>query len=102
MKALVIARPQFPIPPEQAPMVVEGALEWYARYKDRLTEFGTFLGGGGFAVVDIDSTDELNKMIVEMPFSLFMDIRTELYMEGDSGFRQFQDAMQAMMESMAP
>ena len=102
MKAFVLARPKFQVPPEQALMVVQGGIEWYERYKDRFSEFGTFLGGGGFGVVEVDSTDELNKMIVEMPFSRFMEITTELYMEGDTGFRQFEDAVQAMMGAMAP
>ena len=101
MKALVIARPQFPIPPEQAPMIVQGALDWYERYKDRFEVFGTFLGGGGFAVVEVDTTEELSQMIVEMPFAAFSEINSELFVEGDKGFHQFQEAMQAMMGAPA-
>jgi hypothetical protein len=101
MKALVTARPQFPIGPEMAPMITQGALDWYERYKDRFEVFGTFLGGGGFAVVEVDNAEELNKMIVEMPFAPFSDIRAELYVEGDTGFHHFQDAMQAMMGAAA-
>jgi len=40
-------------------------------------------------------------MIVEMPFATFSDINAELYVEGDKGFRQFQDAMAAMMGTAA-
>jgi hypothetical protein len=97
MKALVLATPQFPIPPEQAPMIVQGALEWYERYKDRFTEFGTFMGGGGFGVVEVEDAEELSKMITEMPFSPFSEVRAELYVEGDRGMRQFQESMQAML-----
>jgi hypothetical protein len=96
MKALVTARPQFPIPPEQAPMIVQGALDWYERYKDRFTEFGTFPGGGGFGVVEVEDAAELGKMITEMPFSPFSEVKAELYIEGDLGMRQFQESMQAM------
>ncbi len=101
MKALVIARPKFQVPPEMAPMVTQGALDWYERYKDRFEVFGTFMGGGGFAVVEVDDSEELSKMIVEMPFATFSDINTELFVEGDRGFRQFQDAMAAMMGAAA-
>ena len=97
MKALVIGRPKFPIPPEMAPMVTQGALDWYERYKDRFVEFGTFMGGGGFAIVEVDDAETLSQMIVEMPFATFSDISAELYVEGDKGLRQFQEAMQAMM-----
>ena len=97
MKALVIGRPKFQIPPDMAPMVTQGALDWYERYKDRFIEFGTFMGGGGFAIVEVDDSEELSQMIVEMPFATFSDISAELYVEGDKGFRQFQEAMAAMM-----
>src|SRR5262245_3230832 len=97
MKALVVGRPKFQVPPDQALMVVQGALEWYERYKDHFVEFGTFMGGGGFAIVEVDDTEELSKMIVEMPFVTFSEVTAELYVEGDKGFRQFQDAIQAMM-----
>ena len=101
MKALVIGRPKFQVPPDMAPMVTQGALDWYERYKDRFSEFGTFMGGGGFAVVEVDSADELSQMIVEMPFVSFSEITAELYVEGDKGFRQFQEAIAAMMEGAA-
>jgi hypothetical protein len=97
MKALVIGRPKFQVPPEMAPMVTQGAIDWYERYKDSFLEFGTFIGGGGFAVVDVPDAGTLNKMVAEMPFAMFSDITAELYVEGDKGFRQFQEAMQAMM-----
>ena len=97
MKALVIGRPKFQIPPEMAPMVTQGALDWYERYKDRFVEFGTFMGGGGFGVVEVESTEQLNKMISEMPFVTFSEVTAELYVEGDVGFRQFQESMQAML-----
>ena len=96
MKALVIARPKFPIPPEQAPMIVQGGLDWYEAHKDRFTEFGTFIGGGGFGVVEVEDAAELSKMITEMPFARFSDIKAELYVEGDGGMRQFQEALAAM------
>lgn len=97
MKALVIGRPKFQIPPEMAPMVTQGALDWYERYKDRFEAFGTFMGGGGFGLVEVDDAETLNQMIAEMPFAPFSEITAELYVEGDKGFRQFQEAMQAMM-----
>jgi len=97
MKALVIGRPKFQVPPDMAPMLTQGALDWYERYKDQFEVFGTFLGGGGFAVVEVDDAEELNKMIAEMPFAGFSDVTAELFVEGDKGFRQFQEAMQAMM-----
>jgi hypothetical protein len=96
MRALVIGRPKFQVPPEQAPEIVQGALDWYERYKDSFTAFGTFLGGGGFGVVEVDDAETLNRMIVEMPFAQYSEMTVETFVEGDTGFRQFQEAMQAM------
>ena len=59
------------------------------------------MGGGGFAVVEVDGAEELGKMIAEMPFAPFSEVTAELFIEGDRGFRQFQDAMAAMMEGAA-
>lgn len=102
MKALVIGRPKFQVPPDMAPMVTQGAIDWYDRYKDRFIEFGTFMGGGGFGVVEVDDAETLSKMISEMPFIPFSDVTAELYVEGDTGFRQFQESMQAMMGASTP
>jgi hypothetical protein len=96
MRALVIGRPKFQVPPEQAPEMVQGALEWYERYQDSFQAFGTFFGGGGFGIVDVPDAETLNRMIVEMPFTPYCEITVEPFVEGDTGFRQFQEAMQAM------
>jgi hypothetical protein len=97
MKALVVGRPQFQVPPEQAPMLVQGAIEWYERYKENFIAFGTFVGGGGFGVVDVPDTDALNKMVAEMPFAMFSDMSVDVYVPGADGFHQFLDALQTMM-----
>jgi hypothetical protein len=97
MRALVIGRPKFQIPPEQMQDVVQGAIDWYGRYEDRFTAFGTFPAGGGFGVVEVADEEELNRMILEMPFAMFSDITVEPFVEGDKGFRMFQEAMATMM-----
>ncbi len=101
MRALVIGKPRFQIPPESAPSLVQGAIDWYERYRDSFEVFGTFPGGGGFGVVDVPDEETLNQMIVEMPFAQFSEITVEPFVEGDKGFRQFQEAMQAMMGASA-
>ena len=39
-------------------------------------------------------------MVSEMPFVVFSEVTAELYVEGDHGFRQFQESM-AMMAAVA-
>ena len=97
MRALVIGRPKFQVPSDQAPELIDKALEWYDRYEECFTAFGTFFGGGGFGIVDVEDEAALNQLIVEMPFTPYTEITVEPFVEGDTGFRQFREAMAAMV-----
>jgi len=99
MRALVIGRPKFQVPTEQAPELTEKAIDWYERYEDSFTAFGTFLGGGGFGIVDVEDEATLDRLIVEMPFTPYTEITVEPFVEGDTGFRQFREAVAAMVGS---
>jgi hypothetical protein len=96
MRALVVATPKFPVAPEQLPQMVEGALAWHDRYQQHFEAFGTFVGGGGFAVVDVPDESTLNKMVIEMPFAWVSDVSVRPFVEGVTGFHQLQEAMAAM------
>ena len=97
MRALVIGKPKFQVPTEQAPELIQKSVDWYERYEDSFTAFGTFFGGGGFGIVDVEDEAALNEMIVEMPFTPYTEITVEPFVEGDTGFRQFREAMSAMV-----
>jgi hypothetical protein len=96
MRVLIVAEPRFQIPPEQLGQIIDGALQWYERYRDRFVEFGTFPGGGGFGVLEVADEETLNQMVLEMPFSPFSKLTIHPYVRGDAGFRQFQEAFAAM------
>ena len=96
MKVLVVAKPRFPIPPEMLPQLLEGAIDWYRRYQERFLLFGTFPGGGGFGAVDVADEKELARMMAEMPFSPFGEQTVTPFVEGDEGFRQFQQVLGSM------
>jgi len=96
MQALVTASPRFQVPPDQLPSIVDGAIEWYERYRDKFTAFGTFPGGGGFGVVEAADEAELNRMIIEMPFSWFSDVEVRPFVDGGEGFQQLKQAVDAM------
>jgi hypothetical protein len=93
MNVLVVATPRHPVPPEQLGPMVDGALAWYDRYKDRLQAFGNFPGGGGFAVLDVDSAETMNQMVLEMPFSFVSEVTIRPFVPGDAGFRQVKEAL---------
>ncbi len=96
MNVLVVATPKHPIPPELLGGMVDGALAWYERYKDRFQAFGNFPSGGGFAVADIDSAETLNQMVLEMPFSFVSELTIRPFVPGDGGFRQVKAALEQM------
>jgi hypothetical protein len=96
MRALVIGTPKFPIPPEQLPGMIEGALAWHERYQDHFDAFGSFLGGGGFAVVNVPDEQTLNQIVIELPFSWVSDVTVRPFVEGVAGLRQLQEALAAM------
>jgi hypothetical protein len=97
MRALVVGTPQFQIPPDQLPGIIEGALSWHERYQDKLEAFGTFPGGGGFGVIEVADEAELNQVILEMPFSWFSNVEVRPFVTGVQGLQQFKQAVDAMV-----
>jgi hypothetical protein len=96
MRALVIGTPKFPPPPEKLPEMIEGALAWHQRYSDRFEVFGNFIGGGGFAVVNVPDEQTLNQMVMEMPFAWVSDVSVRPFVDGVTGFHQLQEALAGM------
>ena len=96
MHVLVIGTPKFQVPPEQLPGVVEGALAWSERHRDSIEFFGSFVGGGGFGVLNVPDEETLNQIVIEMPFSWFSDVQVHPFVDGEAGLRQLQRALQAM------
>jgi muconolactone delta-isomerase len=54
-----------------------------------------FIGGGGFGVIDIDDSAELQRIIAEHPFTLFADVEIRPVVDPDTGLRTLQDAFAA-------
>jgi uncharacterized protein with GYD domain len=96
MRALVVVTPKFPVSAEQLPEMVEGALAWHERHRESFEAFGTFIGGGGFAVVNVPDEQTLNQIVVEMPFSFVSDVQVRPFLEGVIGLTQLQQALAAM------
>jgi len=76
--------------------MIEGAMAWYARYRDKFVAFGTFPGGGGFGAVDVDSVETVNQMLLEMPFSPLSHLDVRMYTPDGKGFEQARAAFAQM------
>jgi muconolactone delta-isomerase len=78
MKFLVIAKNKYPLPPEAIPSLMDGAIAWKRKYEGKFEQIFAFAGmqaGGG--ITDVDSTEELDTIIAELPMAPFSDI--EIY-----------------------
>ena len=103
MRMLVMSEPQFPVPPEQFPLLVEGFVAWREQYRDRMESFEFFAeGGGGFAIVNATDEAELHRMLLEYPFSIYSKMTIHPVVSGDVGLRQLQELTRAMMNATAP
>ena len=81
-------------PPEMAPALLEGSLEWLRRYKEagkieQAWELAGMLGGGGIG--NVDSAEELDDLMREWPYQPLVDI--EIYPLADLE-RSWQKALE--------
>jgi hypothetical protein len=53
---------------------MEGMGAWLGEYQGRFSTIEFFVGGGGFGVLDVDDSAELQRMVASNPFSPFSDI----------------------------
>jgi hypothetical protein len=97
MRFLVTMTPKHQTPLENLPGMLEAAIAWHDRHQDHFESFGTFVGGGGFSVVNAADERELNQMMVEMPFTTFAHVDVRVALEGVTGMHQAKEAFAAMM-----
>jgi hypothetical protein len=98
MRILIVATPRFEIPPERLPSMIDAAVEWHNRYRDRFDVFGTFPGGGGFAALNVADELELSRMMAEMPFSPYSHHEIRPYVAGTEGMQQLKQVLSAMTD----
>jgi muconolactone delta-isomerase len=97
MRFLVTMTPKHQVPLENLPGMLDAAIAWHDRHSDHFESFGTFVGGGGFGVVNAADERELNQMLVEMPFMTLSHVDVRVALEGVTGMHQAKDAFSAMM-----
>ena len=74
MRVAIIYRPRNPAPMELLPQLLPLLTEWLDRYQGRAEAPYFFVDGGGMAVLNIDDSRELHRMLAEHPFTAFMDV----------------------------
>ena len=78
MKLLVISKSKYPLPTEAISGLMDGAMAWKRKYGGKIEQLNAFAGmQGGMGIIDVDSAEELDTIIAELPMSPFSDI--EIY-----------------------
>lgn len=94
MRFMLVIRPQFPIAPDIFPALIEGFVEWWDRYRGSFESAGFFAGGsGGGGICNVADEIELNRMMLEWPFSQFNHIDVYPLLDMDVALDQWRTMM---------
>lgn len=97
MRFMMVCRPQFPLPPDMLPALVDGFAAWWDRYKDRWESAGFFAGeGGGGGICRVADEAEFHRMMMEWPLTAFSQIDSRALIDMDDALKQWQDMVAAM------
>ena len=80
MRYLVVTKSKIPFPPQMAPMLFDAMIAWVdsnvqSGKMEQVWSFAGIQGGGG--ILNVDSLEELDSIMIRSPFSPFSD--TEVY-----------------------
>ena len=95
MRVAVIYRPKHPVPREAIPMMVDAMAAWAEKYGPRFSTLEFFVAGGGFGVIDIDDSAELNRMTAENPFTTFSEVEIRPVVDPAVGLATLREAFAA-------
>lgn len=102
MKFLVITKPVYPIPPEAAPGLMDAMTAWVNQNTDsgKFEVTWAFAGkSGGGGIVNVDSLDELDAIMVGFPFGPFSEIEIHPIVDLNDSIQRSKQAFQAMAGS---
>ena len=96
MRVVVISRPKHRLQPQEMPMLFQGFSAWREKYRHKMEAFEFFLGGGGFGIVDVDDTEQLNQMLLENPILFVGETEVTPILDGDTALAQWGAAIEQM------
>lgn len=97
MRALVIVRMRPPFPQEHEHEIVEGFVDWRAKYRAKMECFEFFVGNGGFVLANVVDEAELNRMVMEFPLLPWAELEIEPVVEGDRALEEWKKAVEAQL-----
>ena len=95
MRLAVIYRRNSVPPPDMLPQLMERLAGWTAEHQHRFSVLEFFVGGGGFGVLEVNDSADLERMIAAHPFTLFSDIEIRPVVEPSLGLQLLREAFPA-------
>lgn len=100
MRFILVIHPQYFVPPDALPALVDGFAEWWERYREKWESAGFFAGGsGGGSICNVANEGELFRMMQESPFSPFSEIKTYSLVDMDTALDHWQAIIAAKMQT---
>ena len=99
MKFLVISKLKFPLPPEAAPGLMDALAAWAEKYtaSGKLEAVWANAGRpGGGGIVNVDSLEELDAIMLESPIGPFSEIEIHPITHLNDSLQRAKQAFQAM------
>jgi muconolactone delta-isomerase len=104
MRFLVISNPKHLTPPELIPSLTDAMLAWVEQYTasgnlESTWSFAGQVGGGG--IVNVDSAEELDAILIGFPFGAFSEIEVYALADLESALLGSKAAAEAAIQAMA-
>lgn len=99
MKFLIISHPKQPIPPEIGIQLVDAMVAWVNQHKGsgKIEDvWGFAASGGGGGILNVDSAEELDAIMVGFPFGAFSEVEAYPLVDLHESLQRLKQAMQAM------
>jgi muconolactone delta-isomerase len=104
MKFLVTSKPRFQIPPEMIGPILDAFTAYVNQYTEsgNIQESWSFAGvQGGGAILNVDSHEELDAIMTELPIAPFSEIEIYPLVDLHESLQRGRQVVQARMEAMA-
>lgn len=76
-------------------MLLEALGQWVEKYEGRFSTLEFFVGGGGFGVIDVADSAELQRIAAENPFTPFSEVEIRPVVEPGVAIEALSDVLAA-------
>ncbi len=100
MRFLFTASPKHPVPPEMAVVLSDAMLGWVNQLKQNgklETLFGYTGVPGGGCILNVESAEEANRIMLQFPFGPFSDVQVTALVDAVESVKYYKKLAEAMI-----